>query len=210
MSDIGKDNSFVGIASGPTIQIVERDINMDDDNNSFFVAQPGKEIWLDYMSYNRYEKDMRRYMMGVASPNGFNGSTVAFVQLASPTLLWICEWTALKSDVQPEIPTSTAPDGWILLDEYHELPMCKVVADGNSPIYRVSGTYVYGKTSPDSVMVNDVSFPKPPWLKDGLSRNMPSSKLTTGLSTPSAGGGGSSPGPANEVPYPPPGYGPIK
>ncbi len=197
-------NELVGTADGPQLTIIEADVTIDD-SNALFIDQTNNEIWLDYMSYNRYEKDYRRYMMGVASPNGFAGSSVAFVQLAAPTLLWICEWTALKAGAQPEIPTNASPTGWVLLQEFPELPMCKVGPDGVTPIYRVSGVYVYGSTNPSVTTVADLSFPKPAWLKDGLDRTMPSSKLTAGLSTPSTGGTGSSIGAALAVPYVPPG-----
>lgn len=197
-------NELIDTASGPQLTIVETDVSFDD-TDALFLVPDNNEIWLDYMSYNRYEKDYHRYMMGVASPNGFQGSSVAFVQLAAPTLLWICEWTALKSGSQPEIPTNTPPPGWVLLDEFPELPMCKVGPDGVTPIYRVSGIYVYGSTNPNAVTVADLSFPKPAWLKDGLDRTMPSSKLTAGLSTPSAGSSSNSIGAANTVPYVPPG-----
>src|ERR1700722_14672416 len=61
-------------------------------------------IWNDYMVKNRYEGDNHIYMMGITSPNGFQGASVAFAQLASPTLLWIAEWTASCFGQQPVVP----------------------------------------------------------------------------------------------------------
>lgn len=187
MSKIFSDNEDVGIAAGPTLQIVERTITLDGPS-ALVIAQPNSEIFVDYMMYNRYDHDLRRYMMGVAASTGFQGKTVAFVQLASPTLLWVCEWTALKVGGQPEIPSPSVDSEWVFLQAFPELPMENVApVDGKTPVYRISGVYVYGHTNPSVDTFGNVVFPHPPWLKtDGFARTLQPGKLTTGLSTPTS------------------------
>lgn len=161
--------------------------DLETTTGALYIEQQNSEIWTDYMSFNRYETDEHRYMMGVASPNGFQGKSVAFVQLASKTLLWICDWTACKMNSQPEIPDPAPPNSdWILLAEYPELARVGVGPDGRTPIYRMSGVYVYGHVGPSDVTVDDVSFPRPPWLENSLDCNMPTEKLTAGLSVPTS------------------------
>jgi len=139
--------------------------------------------WTDYKIRNRFEKDYHRYMLGITSPAGFQGATVAFTQLANPTLLWISEWTASRFNEKPQIPNPAPVDNnWVLLDE--EVSPVMVVtnpADGTTPLYRISGIYVYGHKQPDSVTVNNAIFPRPPWLDDAFSRNVPPSLLTQNL-----------------------------
>lgn len=185
--------------------VLEDDLSFNGEPSSF-IDQSNSEIFTDYLQFNRYEKDSRRYMMGVASPSGFQGKTVAFVQLASPTLLWVCDWTTAKSGAQPEIPDPNPPDSnWVLLHEYPETANLVIYPDGRTPLYRVSGIYVYGHMAPDANTFKNVVFPRPPWLKDTFDRTIPLAKLTAGLSAPGTGGTGSSIGKALEIPYPPTG-----
>ncbi len=156
-------------------------------------------IFTDYKIRCRYEKDGHIYMMGITSPNGFLSASAAFVQLAQPTLLWIADWTACKTNEQPEIPNTqlttvltTGQPGsiqgiWVLLDEQYETAEVVVGPDGISPLYRISGTYIYGCVNADPVTTNDIVFPLVPWLKDTFpnGRNMPVSKLTGNIITES-------------------------
>lgn len=143
-----------------------------DDTNSLYsvpsIATPSesKEIFTDYEVVNRYENPQHRYMLGITSPSGFNGQSAAFVQLASPTLLWVSDWTALKWNGMPTIPDPTSQDDtWVLLAKYYQPAMLVInPADGQTPGYRISGTYVYGKKNPSTDVIDDISFARPPWI----------------------------------------------
>lgn len=159
-----------------------------DDNLGKYVQDPTGAIYTDYQIINRYEKSQHRYMLGVTSTGGFAGGTAAFVQLANPTLLWISDWTASRVGVPPEIPDpflSAIQSGWVLLDEMVEPVSVVLISDGVNPIYRISGTYVYGKLNPSTILLNDIAYGRPPWITDNLlfGRKMSPGFLTQNLNT---------------------------
>lgn len=127
-------------------------------------------VWQDYFVENAYEKDGHTYMMGNTSPNpDQDGATVSFVQLATHTLVWICDWTAQRAKIKPDIPDPTSMDSnWVFLDEHFQAPLIEVAADGNTPIYRLSGTYFYGHVKPSIRTIDDINFPRPPWYDAGV------------------------------------------
>ena len=156
----------------------------DDSTPAAYVeSEPeNSTIFVDYMIMNRYEKDRHVYMMPLTSTTGFLGSSAAFVQLAAPTLLWIADWTACKYGNCPDIPDpNTANTGWVLLDEFYEPAMITVGADGVTPLYRISGTYVYGHVNPSDLTVNNINFARPPWLENSFTRTIPAGKLRKSL-----------------------------
>ena len=51
-----------------------------------------------------------------------------------------------------------------------EARMVTVGPDGVTPLYRISGTYVYGCTDPSDDVFSDVVYPRPPWLIDAFDR----------------------------------------
>ena len=164
-----------------------------DDNGAFYAPlaaeEEGLALFTDYEVNNRYEKDNHVYMMPIASPGGFQGHSVSFVQLASATLLWISDWTAARLLKQPVAPDPTVSDGnWILLDVHLEPGMVTVGPDGATPLYRISGTYVYGHVNPSRDIANNVSFSRPPWLEDVFDRSMPLDKLAKGIIDRNVGG----------------------
>ena len=128
----------------PLADIVIGQVKQFDNEGEY--DPPTDGIFDDYVVINRFEKDRQIYALGVTSPSGFNGASVAFVQLASPTLLWIADWTAQKTGAQPEVPDPEAVDltVWMLLDEHVEPRTIELRPDGATPIYRISGTYFYG------------------------------------------------------------------
>ena len=153
----------------------------------------GHGTWVDYLIMSRYEGDPHVYMMGVTSPNGFvNGTddagnpildTVSFCQLASKTLIWIMDWTASKSHEKPDIPDPTSNDpNWVLLDDWYEPAQEVLDADGQSPLWRISGTYIYGHRRPNAKTILNVNFPRPPWMKDYIDRTISTAVLKPGLS----------------------------
>lgn len=162
-------------------EVVVGNVSIEDELGEYLpIAE--SNIFTDYVITNRFEKDYHRYMMGITSPNGFQGNRAAFVQLASPTLLWIADWTVARYNEQPPIPDPESADpNWILLDEHPELFLLTVSPDGATPRYRISGTYVYGHTNPSVQTVNDVNFPRPPFLADSFDRTMPTNYLEQNL-----------------------------
>lgn len=155
------------------------------DQNADYIGTDGSlSFYTDYMITNRFESDRHIYMLPISSPGGFNGSQAAFAQLASPTLLWIADWTASRYQTPPEIPDSASLDpNWILLDDHYEPAMLAMAADGQTRLYRISGTYVYGCRNPSTAPVNDIQFGRPPWMEDNApnGREVPEQTLTQNL-----------------------------
>ena len=181
-----KPNFFDQAEDDVAATVTVGNVSIDDSSGQYDESSDG--TWTDYIITNRYEKDHHKYMLGIANSNGFQGQTVAFVQLASPMLLWICDWTAAKAGKQPEHPSPDPPDtNWVLLDENYEPFQVVVRADGLTPIYRLSGTYVYGCKNPMLITVNDIRYPRPAWLKDSFDRTQPTSKSKTGIKDGSGG-----------------------
>ena len=148
--------------------------NFNTDVNTF---------WEDYMIVNRYERDNHIYMGGMTSPTAFQGSSVAFYQLSAPTLLWMADWTASQWLSSPVIPdTLTGDSNWVLLDITNiEAAMLGISPDGQSNLYRLSATYVYGHRNPNPTVWYNLSYPRPPWLKDVYDRTIPVANLTQSL-----------------------------
>jgi len=150
-----------------------------------FKRPTDNSVWGDYKLRNHYIKDGRTWMMGVTAPPNYNGDTAAFVQLAMPTLLWICEWTALRSVTRPLIPNPTLVGSeWVLLDEYYAPFMIGTAVDQITPLYRIAGRFVYGHKRPSAATIDNVRFPLPPWLDDVFNRTVTQDMLAPNLSTP--------------------------
>ena len=184
------DNPQTPYLRGPNANIIQGVINFGGRDTLIDDPDEGDlSIYTDYMITNRYEFDKHVYMLGITSPTGFEGDSAAFVQLAAPTLLWIADWTAARFNKQPDIPSSSllinSSQGvhWTLLDEHIEPVMLTIGADATTPLYRISGTYVYGCRNPNPLLVRNIRFPRPPWLKDIPNRNMPLDYLETNLIT---------------------------
>lgn len=175
------ENPFVPNQEGIVSAVITNGIITYDDDNAKVKNEP-KLIYTDAQLNNKYEKDRHIYMLGMTSPGGFQGASVAFVQLAAPTLLWISRWTLCSFFSQPKSPNpiSNNPD-WILMDDHYEPGTVIVGPDGVTPLYRISGTYVYGHRNPAEVTVNNINFARPPWLEDAFDRSMPESKLQQDL-----------------------------
>lgn len=162
----------------------EDQVSMDDTQSALVDdGMPGDFTWGDYVIKNHYEKDGHRYMLPVTSPTGLNGTTVSFVQLGSPTLLWISDWTASRAGTKPYIPPPLANDpDWILLDEHLEPEMIVVVGDAQTPVYRISGTYVFGHTNPSANLNDNCNWARPPWLDNSyFDRTIPADLYQTNL-----------------------------
>lgn len=186
MSSFTNDNPQTNVQSNPTsanLTVAPISFGEVGDTDAKFIANgPGDDVPTRFLLKNRYERDRHIYMMGITSPNGFQGAKTAFVQLASPTLLWISDWTVARFNKKPRIPSSTLLDpNWVLLDEIPETDAITVGPDGTNPLYSVSGIYVYGCRNPDANVYNNVTFPRPAWLADVFIRTINSSDLEQGL-----------------------------
>lgn len=151
------------------------------EENAPINEQNVQGTWADYRIRNYYVRNEGRYMLGITSPNGFQGDSVAFVQLSAPTVLWISQWTASQMGSKPQIPDPTSvPSQYVLLYETPVSEMITITGGGNK-MYRLSGTYVYGSRRPSTQVFDDVKFPQPPWIDPDSDRNVETSLLTGGL-----------------------------
>ena len=179
----------------PRLNVTIGEVTIDDGNGLFIPSANLSSIFTDYVCNQRFEQDRHVYMLPIASPTGFGGNTAAFVQLAAPTLLRIVDWTAARLNQQPVVPDpqSLDPD-WILLDVLPETAMITVAVDGVTPLYRISGTHVYGHRRPSDFAYNNVTYARPPWLRDQFEfgRKMPlgnfQANLIDEIATGSVGG----------------------
>ncbi len=142
----------------------------------------------DFHIHNHYERDNHRYMMGISSPGGFNGASVAFVQLAAPTLLWVADWTGCRFLEKAMIPDPTAvTDDWVLLDSWLEPAQIIIAPNGTTPLFRITGTYVFGNQNPGTAFYSNVTYPVAPWFNStGITslRTISPGDLVPGLITP--------------------------
>lgn len=156
--------------------VVRGEVRFTDELGQYNLPDAPRSFFSDYQIINHYERDKHRYMMGIASPDGFQGTCVAFVQLASDTLLWICDWTAMKPGEAPTIPDpdELGSQNWVLLDQHYEPAAIILGPDGVSPFYRISGVYVFGHKCPDKDnALFDITFPRRPDVQDNFTRDMP-------------------------------------
>lgn len=189
------DTTVAGPANSPAgVTITIGDVSFTDD--ALFSTTTGTFPSPDYMILNRYERDGHKYVMGVTSPQGFQRKSVAVCQLTNPTLLFIADWTVSQFKTKPIAPDPNLQDqNWELLDILPETAMETVGPDGVTPLWRLTGTYVYAHVNPSANVFDDIVFPRPPWLKDNHPRTFPLTNLQNGLIDGTGGtGGGSQPG----------------
>lgn len=168
-----------------------------------YKEQPDFSHDVDTMANSHYGFDPHVYMMPVTSPSGFQGQSAAFVQLAAATMTWRYEWTFMREGSRPAVPDPAPLDpNWVLLYESPVLMQENLAIDGLTPIYRLSGTYVYGRKTTPASPYEVACYPRPPWMADEFPRGVPTSLLEKGLSdtTSSTGGTGASPGNPGLVP----------
>lgn len=150
---------IVGPQSIPEATITVGSVTATDSSALYAATSNPTAIFTDYEVRNTYEGDNHVLMAGITSPNGFNGNSVSFFQMASPTLLWVADWTACRFNQLPNIPNPIVTDtNWVLLDKHYELADIKLGPDGVSPLYRVTGTYIYGHLNPNSDIINNIQF----------------------------------------------------
>lgn len=153
-------------------------------------------LFPDCMVTGRYEGDPHRYMLGITSPNGYGGNAAAFVQLTAKTLLWVVDWTVSSTLGLAGIPDpdQSSPD-WVLLADWIEPAPVSAMPDGTTAIYRISGTFVYGKKNPSEFTYQDVTIPKMPWIAPGsFSRTISKKNLDSSILKDDGGGSSSQDG----------------
>lgn len=176
-------------------EIIVNDISFDEGESESPVLENGGVLQPYYKITNRYERDLHKYMMGINSPGGFQGASVAFVQLASPTLLWIAEWAATTIGGKPDIPNLKVRNpNWELLDEWHYPGMIDVMKNGQTLFYPHAGVYVYAHKNPSADMLDDINYACPPWIDpNAASQTVESDQLDDDMiqdeDMPIAGGG---------------------
>lgn len=195
--------------SSPTFPLDNTSITgglLIDDNAGNYGSADQQGFWQHFVIRNSYEKDRHIYQMGICSPSGFNNQSVAFVQLASPTLLWICNWTLARVGSSPIVPDPIpSVSDWVLLDDWWDPDPIRIEgADGVIPSYMIAGTFVYGHPNPSNNTNLHVVYPITPWLNASIfSRGVPNSLLKKGLtdgSSTSIGTGGIASAPPNPKP----------
>ncbi len=162
------DNTFVSIGK----------VNLDTDS-LYKDGTFGKGGHVDYMVYSHYEKDGQIWNMPVSSPSGFQNQSTAFVQLASPTLTWCVEWTGCRTRTVPDIPDPypSESSNWVLLDDHWDLVSVTTLGDQSTPLYRAEGVFYYGHKNPAAATIQDIAFPKVPWLENSIIRVVQRSDL---------------------------------
>lgn len=153
----------------PQLSILVGELDNNQDGKYVSVDEHG--IQTDYLINNHYEQDRHTYMAGVTSPGGFLGAGAAFFRLALPTLLWVSDWTARRVGDKPKIARPESTSGrWVLLHAMATPAQLDLMGDGNSPVYRVTGTYVYGLILPNDNLWFDAEIPRPPHIQDVFPR----------------------------------------
>ena len=184
------DNPLIPAQNVPAAVVTIGEVETDGEPGKLKQLGSTRDQFTDFKVRNRYERDLHRYQLGLTTPNGFQGASCAFVQMAAPTLLWICDWTACRFRTPPIVPDpETLVENWVLLDVLPETASLGVGPDGATPLYRISGTYVYGHRNPSGDVFRDIAFPRPPWLEDVFDRSMPDNLLEKGLSEATSTGG---------------------
>lgn len=187
----------VGVGNAPGLYGQQFGSPFGDDDASYREQDDGPAVFIDYFVTNRYLKTGHLYQMPITSPLGFRGESCAFVQLAAPTLLWAADWTASRAAAVPPIPSPAllrqqvihtgqgsqgSAETWFLLYEFLEPTNSTLAADGQTPVYRVSGTYVFGCLNPSDLLIDSAVIPLPPHYEPlAAARKIPRSALWNGI-----------------------------
>lgn len=135
------------------------------DSASLYDKGNDQDVITDFRIHSRYERDYHRYLMGVTSTVGFLGSSAAIVQLAAPTLLWVVDWTGCRFLQKAMLPDPTTVGSvWTLLDAMLEPAAIILAPNGTTPLFRLTGTYVFGCTNPGANFFDNVVYPVVPWF----------------------------------------------
>lgn len=172
---------------------------LDDDSQAAYLGDDQDSSWRDCRVHNHYSHNLTRYVLGVTAEEDVTGDTSAFVQLSKGWLIWIADWTISRAGKVPPVPDTVPADiMWKLLDYKYQLNHITLAADGITPVYRISGTYVYGHRKPSVKALLDARVARQPWVEDRFVRRFTEKDFmknvidggNTGPSSPSGGGFG--------------------
>ena len=172
-----------GISAGVSAAVAATfGTNPPTDSNAQFATKGDLGIWEDWYVRNTYPSDYHRFALPLTSPGGFQGATCAYVQLAAPTSMWICDWSCeyrTSPGDYPKYPDPKPTDPNIVILDINTMPdMVALGADGVSAIYRISGTYVYGYKDPlKAVLYHGL----PQWMSQKVPRSVVDSKKARGI-----------------------------
>lgn len=158
--------------TGDEASVFEADVNiglvtLDVSNNALYnLEEINNGIYTDYMVINHYWSDGHIWMMGMTKIDE-GGDKAAFCKMAGSTLLWIADWTGEKSGFEPSKPDpDPKDDNLVLLDSIVEPMSMMEKPDGQTIVYRISGTYVYGFKDPSKATFY---YGRPPWMATSVS-----------------------------------------
>ncbi len=153
-------------------------------------AEDDQRMDVHYHAFNNYDHLEGIFMVGVTSPEGFRGQNAAFVQLCDRTLVWVFRWTTACFGEKPKAPDPRPlNEDWVLLQRLPEIPIVTVGPDGETPLRRLTGTYVYGKRTSAKDPFTDTSFPRPMFLEDAFDRVTGNLQYVRGMGDAIAGDG---------------------
>lgn len=174
----------------PDVDVVIGNVSITDQQAQYINDNKFESIITDYQVRHDYELDGHVYMLPVTSPVPFRQAAAAFVQLAHPTLLWLVRWTAARWKEPPEAPDPDLAQGssqegrWVLLDVHMGTANLVVSPNGVTPLYRLSGTYVYGCINPDNEarkILDKLLWPRRPDIEDAFNRDGSQVKFRRGI-----------------------------
>ena len=108
--------------------------------------------YTNYEIETRYEKDYRKFHLPIANLNG----NAVVVQVAQPTVRRKIKWTATRQGQKPQIPTFVETQKQKILEETVGGYAPFIGADGDSIIWKISGTF-------------DIAYTEIPTPQDALS-----------------------------------------
>lgn len=87
------------------------------------------------------------------------------MKLSTSTEVLVCTWTGCQWNDVPNAPDpESLSSNWVLLDDWWEAVTIITASDGTTPLYRLSGVFIYGCLDPNILTWQDVEFPLAPWL----------------------------------------------
>jgi hypothetical protein len=77
-----------------------------------------------------------------------------------------------------------------LLDDWWEPYVVELGGDGQTPIYRLSGTFFYGHRDPNERTIRNINYPRSPFVVDAFDRTIVDGDLAQNLSNIFSSAGG--------------------
>jgi hypothetical protein len=141
---------------------------------------PSTGIYGDYNISEAYETDYHTLQMPKATTADHNAS---FAVVAQPTMKKVVNWTATKANDWPDLPKAETSDpNEILLFKYVTGRNIELAADQLTPVYIITGRYIYAYVDPDLV---NMYVGVPPYVDWPISDSaIPPDKFVDGIQEP--------------------------